>query len=146
MVNDVLGPFFFKAKFIESSLKVNAFLFYYYISCLFSCKKTFIFHISAFEFFLVFFFQRTNNNKSDLINRSFPKPALPTTLAINAIEPTKELEHNIKLLSIHAPFILHDAMVGVFSMLQLHCESNVFVKGIYWNPSAIAIFPLLKTD
>jgi hypothetical protein len=40
-------------------------------------------------------------------------------------------------------FILHDAMMGVFSLLQLHYETNFFVDMIYWNPSAITIFPLL---
>jgi hypothetical protein len=53
------------------------------------------------------------------------------TLAINAIEPTRKLEPNKKLLSIHAPFILHDAMVGAFSLLQSHCESNFFIEVIY---------------
>ncbi len=72
----------------------------------------------VFEFFSIFFFQRTNSSKSDLINYSFPKPPQPMTLAIDAIEPTRELGPNIKILSIHTPFILHDTVVGVFSLLQ----------------------------
>jgi hypothetical protein len=79
----------------------------------------------------------------DLINRFTPKPPLSMTLAINLIEPTKKIEPNKKLLLVHAPFILHDAMVVVFSLLQSHCESKFFIEVIYWNPSAIDIFHLL---
>jgi hypothetical protein len=64
-------------------------------------------------------------------------------LAKNTFEPIGKLEPNKKLLSIHTPFIMHDAIMGVFSLLQSHCEFNVFIKAIYWKPSAIAIFPLL---
>jgi hypothetical protein len=65
------------------------------------------------------------------------------TLAKRAIEPTRKLEPDIKLLLVHAPFILHDVVVGVFSLLQSYYESNVFIKAIYWKPSVIVIFPLL---
>jgi hypothetical protein len=69
----------------------------------------------AFLFYNFFF--GINNNKSDLINCSAPKPPLSTTLAINAIEPTGGLEPNRKLLLVHTPFIIHDATMGVFSLL-----------------------------
>jgi hypothetical protein len=52
-------------------------------------------------------------------------------LARDAIESTKELEPNRKMLLVHAPFIMHDAMVGVFSLLQSHFESNVFIEELY---------------
>jgi hypothetical protein len=58
-----------------------------------------------------------NNNRSDLINHSVPKPPFFTTPTINIIESIGELEPNVKLLLVHAPFILHDAMMGVFSLL-----------------------------
>jgi hypothetical protein len=115
LVNDVLGPILLLAKFIESSLKVNVFKFYCYISYLFSYqKKTFPphRHLNFFNFFL----KHTNNNKSDLINHSIPKSLVSTTLAIDIIESTGELEPNKKLFSVHTPFILHDVMVGVFSL------------------------------
>jgi len=78
-----------------------------------------------------------------LINRSTPKPLAILNLVRDAIEPKGELEPNRKLLSVHAPFILHDAMVGVFSPIQSQCETNVFIEALYWKPNAIAIFPLL---
>jgi hypothetical protein len=52
-------------------------------------------------------------------------------LARNAIEPIEELEPNKKLLSVHTPFILHDAIMGAFSLLQSHYESIVFIKAKY---------------
>lgn len=64
---------------------------------------------------------------NDLINCFVPKPPRPSNLVRDAIEPIGEREPNRKLLSIHAPFILYDAMVGVFSLVQSHCESNVFI-------------------
>jgi len=66
-----------------------------------------------------------------LINHSAPKTPPPMNLARDAIESTKELEPNRKMLLVHAPFIMHDAMVGVFSLLQSHFESNVFIEELY---------------
>jgi hypothetical protein len=48
----------------------------------------------------------------------------------------------IAFLSIRAPFILHDALVGPFSLLQSHFESNVFIKALESKPNAIAMFLL----
>jgi hypothetical protein len=54
---------------------------------------------------------------SDLINHSTPKPPLSTTPTTDTIESIRELEPNKKLILVHAPFILHYAMMGVFSLL-----------------------------
>jgi hypothetical protein len=78
-----LGHFFLLAKFIESSLKVNVFILYCYISYLFS------YHIYISPTLTFEFFQHMNNNNSDLINHSAPKPLLSTNLAIDAVESTK---------------------------------------------------------
>jgi hypothetical protein len=64
------------------------------------------------------------------MNRFAPKPPPPMNLARDAIEPIGELEPKKKLLSIHTPFIMH-AIMGVFSLLQSHYESNVFIMEIY---------------
>jgi hypothetical protein len=68
---------------------------------------------------------------NDLINHSTPKPPPPTNWAKDIIEPTRELEPNKKMLLVHAPFIMHDAMVGAFSLLQSHFESNDFIEALY---------------
>jgi len=115
------------------------FLFYCYISCLFNYQKNSLPPLWHLNFFNILFFQHTNNCRSVLINWSAPKPPLFTTLTIDVIESTWELEPNKKLLSVHTPFILHEAMVGVFSLLESHYESNVFIEAIYWNPNAISI-------
>jgi hypothetical protein len=60
-----------------------------------------------------------NNSRIDLNNCSTAKPPLSTTLIIDTIESSGELEPNIKLLLIHMPFILHNAMMGIFSLLPL---------------------------
>jgi hypothetical protein len=65
------------------------------------------------------------------INHSAPKPPLSTTLVINIIESIGESKSNKKLLLIHAPFNLHDAMMGAFSLLQSHYETNIFIEAIY---------------
>jgi hypothetical protein len=98
-------------------------MFFYFIVTLHIClviKKKSISPTSTFEFFQYSFFQHTNNSKSDLINHSACKPPLSMTSTIDTIESTKELEPNKKLLSVHAPFILHDAMVGFF-----HCCNRI---------------------
>jgi len=92
-------------------------------------------------FFNILFFQHTNNSKSDLINCSSPKPLQPMTLAIDAIESTKDFNPNIQLLSIHNPFILHDTTVGVFFTIVIALRIQCFHQGDILESKCNCHFP-----
>jgi hypothetical protein len=81
LVNDILGPFLFIGKFYWIIIKIKC-IFYFIVTfhvCL-VIKETPISPTLTFEFFEYFFFQHTNNIRSDLINRFTPKPPLSMTL------------------------------------------------------------------